>query len=74
MNALLSIRDDKSLIICKPDEGNVVVLMNKTDYVLNECNFVGFEKVYIGQKRQKCQKPGKVSKLLESIKKRKTRK
>ena len=33
MKALLSIRQNKSLIICKPDKGNGVVLMNKTDYV-----------------------------------------
>ena len=33
MEALLSIREDKSLIICKPDKGNGVMLMNKTDYV-----------------------------------------
>ena len=40
MEALLSILEDKSLIICKPDKGNRVVLMNKTDYVQkNECNF-----------------------------------
>ena len=32
MEALLLIRKDKSLIICKPDKGNGVVLMNKTDY------------------------------------------
>ena len=73
MEALLSIREDKSLIICKPDKGNGVVLMNKTDYVQKmNANFVGREKVCTGQKRQKCQKPEKVSKLLESIKKRKT--
>ena len=33
MKALLSIRQNKSLIICKPDKGNGVVLMNKTDHV-----------------------------------------
>ena len=33
MEALLSIREDKSLIICKPDKDNGVVLMNKTDCV-----------------------------------------
>ena len=33
MEALLSIREDKSLIICKPNKGNGVVLMNKTDYM-----------------------------------------
>ena len=33
MKALLSIRQNKSLIICKSDKGNGVVLMNKTDYV-----------------------------------------
>ena len=33
MEALLSIREDKWLIICKPDKGNGVVLMNKTNYV-----------------------------------------
>ena len=33
IEALLSIQKDKLLIICKPDKGNWVVLMNKTDYV-----------------------------------------
>ena len=33
MEALLSIREDKSLIVCKPDKGNGVVLMYKTDYM-----------------------------------------
>ena len=64
------------------DEPQVVVnlsnrALTETEYkALNHglqfCDFVGREKVYTGQKRQKCQQPGKVSKLLESIKKRKT--
>ena len=33
MKALLSIRQNKSLIIYKPDKGNGVVVMNKTDYL-----------------------------------------
>ena len=33
MEALLLIREDKSLIICKLDKGNGVVLMKKADYV-----------------------------------------
>ena len=71
MEALLSIRENKSLIIIrKPDKRNGVVLMIKTDYV-QKINFVGFIKTCIGQKRQKRQKSGKASKLLESMKKKK---
>ena len=31
--ALKNLRTDKSLIICKPDKGNVVAVLNKSDYV-----------------------------------------
>ena len=31
-NALQSLRDDSSIVISKPDEGNGVVIMNKSDY------------------------------------------
>jgi len=32
MNALKLLREDKSIIICKANKGNAVVLMNKEDY------------------------------------------
>ena len=31
-NALQSLRDDSSIVISKPDKGNGVVIMNKSDY------------------------------------------
>ena len=33
LEALKNIRQNSSLIICKPDKGNGVVLLNKSDYV-----------------------------------------
>ena len=39
MKALNSLKKDKSIIICKADKGNAVVLLNKLDYI-NKMNCV----------------------------------
>ena len=33
LKAITDFRQNKSIIVCKPDKGNVVVLLNKLDYV-----------------------------------------
>jgi len=39
MDVLNSLREDKSIMICKADKGNAVVLLNKVDY-LNKINTI----------------------------------
>jgi len=39
MDELKSLCEDKSIIICRADKGNAVVLMNKKDY-LNKMNTI----------------------------------
>ena len=72
MEALLSIREDKSLMICKPDKGNGVVLMNKTNNVQKMNAILSDAKRFTQVKSDKNVRNLEVSKLLESIKKRKT--
>ena len=33
LQAITTLRQNKSIIVCKPDKGNGVVLLNKSDYV-----------------------------------------
>ena len=40
INLLKNLANDKSIIICKPDKGQGVVIMNKTDYI-NPLAFLG---------------------------------
>ena len=39
MEGCNSLKEDKSIIICKADKGNAVVLLNKLDYI-NKINYV----------------------------------
>ena len=33
LQVITNLRQNKSIIVCKPDKGNGVVLLNKSDYV-----------------------------------------
>ena len=53
MEALLSIRENKLLIICKLDKGNGIVLMNKTNYVQKMNAILSYSKRFILLKSDK---------------------
>ena len=36
LQAITNLRQNKSIIVCKPDKGNGVVLLNKSDYVTSQ--------------------------------------
>ena len=41
MQALKPLRKDKSIIVCKPDKGNGVVIIDETDYIIKKQTILG---------------------------------